>query len=362
MTLASLAHLQIRQLLLRSLILVCLGVTSGCSPFFVMRAGYEESRILLGKKPITKVIEKTANQKTKAKLELVQQARSFAAALGLKPRGSFTEYYDIQRDVLVWVLSATPKFSFEPYTWWFPIVGSMPYRGYFSKTAGINAAKVLAAKNYDTFLRSSAAFSTLGWFDDPLLSTTLAADEVALVDTVIHEIVHNTIWVKDNVFFNETMANVIGGLGAYEFFKARGDLVNAAIAEKRIAREKKFSEFIQTTKTQLITLFQENIAARDQELRKQEILEAAVRNWDEIHILVMGEKLKNPLVLNNAAIIAYEIYLKDYQKFHDYVTARKSQNTTYDLAQFIAELEKLARLADSEQVDPYSLLNAKLNP
>src|SRR5690606_33281988 len=104
------------------------------------------------------------------------------------------------------------------------IVGSVPYKGFFEKEDAEHAAQKLELAGFETWVRGTDAFSTLGWFDDPVLSTTLSNSIPSIVDTVIHESVHSTVWIKGRVDFNESLANFIGGQGAYQFFKEKYEL------------------------------------------------------------------------------------------------------------------------------------------
>jgi predicted aminopeptidase len=190
---------------------------------YVLRAGVEEAKVLGRRRPIARVLEDPATDaETRRKLKLVLQARNFAdKTLGLAAKESFTTYSWVDSDTLLLVISAARRDRFEAYTWWFPIVGRVPYKGFFNFEHARQEARNLDAQGYDTYVRPSGAFSTLGWFNDPLLNTVLDYDDVSLVSTVIHEITHNTIYVPSQVAFNESFASFVGDRGAILFFCER---------------------------------------------------------------------------------------------------------------------------------------------
>jgi predicted aminopeptidase len=153
----------------------------------------------------------------------VLDARAFAVErLGLTAGESFTTYSRLDRDTLVLVLSAAYRDRLEAYRWWFPIVGRLPYKGFFDEGAARRARDEFQQRGFDTWLRPASAFSTLGWFNDPLLSTTLRGDTLDLVNTVIHELTHNTLFLKGQAEFNESFASFAGTYGAASFFGSRG--------------------------------------------------------------------------------------------------------------------------------------------
>jgi predicted aminopeptidase len=204
-----------------------------CSPAYVIRAGLTESRILGRRRPIAEVaIDPATPVSIREKLDLVVQARDFAVrVLHLEAGKSYTTYSHVDRDTLLLVVSAARKDRFEPYTWWFPIVGRVPYKGFFDFDAARREADHLADRGFDTYVRPSPAFSTLGFFNDPLLNTALRTTDVGIVSTVIHELLHNTIFIASRIDFNESFASFVGDRGAIDFFCARDGATSTTCRE-----------------------------------------------------------------------------------------------------------------------------------
>ncbi len=154
----------------------------------------------------------------KIKLHLVEEIRQFAFdSIGLDRNDNYTRFYDQKGKPIMWMLTATKPFSLEEYQWHFPIIGTFGYKGFFDWKEAQKELKNISKLGYDTDLGEISGWSTLGWLSDPVLSNMLERSEGGLASVLIHELTHGTVFVKDNLFFNENLANFIGHQGAIDF-------------------------------------------------------------------------------------------------------------------------------------------------
>ncbi len=296
-------------------ILIAVGAAFlACSPGYVLRSAWEEARILARRRPIADILnDPNVDLETRAKLELVVQARSFAGRdLKLNVGDSYTSFSQIRRDTLALVLSASPVDRLAAHTWWFPIVGRVPYKGFFSLEAAEKERRKLEEKHFDTYLRPTSAFSTLGWLPDPLLSTVLEQDSVGLVETVIHEVTHNTLFVSGHVKFNESFANFVGSLGAIEFFCDRGrDEALCELAQVRWHDRQRLSAFLDELWKDLEALYAEGLPLDSLLPRRQAMLAEAAAHFQRDYAPTMrttGFARFDATRLNNASLIARHLY------------------------------------------------------
>jgi predicted aminopeptidase len=197
---------------------------AGCrSTQYVLRQAIGEIGVLVRSVPISQALETGGLTTEQArKLRLIVEARDFARdELGLSVGWSFTRFHDTTGRPLAFNLSATPKDSLQPYRWWFPVIGHIDYIGFFDRAEGEQVEADLKGQGYDTWLRRVDAFSSLGWLPDPVHSPMLERNDFSLVDTVIHELAHNTVYASGRSDFNESLATFIGRSGALLYYERR---------------------------------------------------------------------------------------------------------------------------------------------
>jgi predicted aminopeptidase len=338
---------------------VCI-LLQGCDVSYFAHAACEEGRLLWNRRPITQVLQKPdLSPAIRQRLETVLAVRKFAADdLGLRVGGAYETVTAVDQNAVVWVVMASPRDSLSPYLWWFPIVGYVPYRGYFKKARAETVARTMEAQGYDTFVRPAIAFSSLGFFDDPLLSNLLELNRVELAGVLIHELFHRTFFLKSDVMFDESSANWIGNRGAVDFFtKIEGaNSQETAAARDIYDSDMNFAAFLLQQEARLLKLYHSG-------LPYDEILKRRVHLFAEINAdyarlkprlsgLERFDLDRQPL--NNAVLLNYLIYFHDVDHFA--ALERIHQGDTRATIQAIIELAK------SEPDDPFhAIWKATLN-
>jgi predicted aminopeptidase len=257
---------------------------SGCGIGYLLQAGHGQWQVLHARQPLDKVIaSETTESALRARLEMVREARDFASReLGLPDNGSYRSYSVLGRPYVVWNVVAAPEFSVAPKRWWFPITGSVAYRGYFREANAQRFAEGLEADGYDTVVAGVTAYSTLGRFDDPLLDTMLPYSDLQLVGTIFHELAHQLIYVKNATEFNEAFAMSVEreGVGRWLRSKGRSDelLAYRGLQEQQALIIKRFAE----GRAQLAALYSESLPVAERRARKQQSLAAVTASVREL--------------------------------------------------------------------------------
>jgi len=245
-------------LTLRTLLPVLLAATqtAGCAALgYYAHLANGQMDLLARREPIEWIVgDPKRDEKLRQRLALVLDARHFAVrALALPDNGSYTLYADIDRPYVVWNVFATPEFSLEPIESCFPLAGCLAYRGFYDKALAQEEARKLREKGFDVDTGGVPAYSTLGWFDDPVLSTMMRWDDANLVGTVFHELGHQRVYVKDDTTFNESYARFVEQEGLRQFLAAGKIAAVESEAERR--REAQFVALVIATRKKLAELY-----------------------------------------------------------------------------------------------------------
>jgi len=199
-----------------------------------------------------------------AHLELVQHVVTFAGELGLTADGQYTSYAEWPGNRVVTTVVATLPGSISPNHFWFPLIGNAPYKGYFDPERAQAEAEALEADGYDTCLVPVLAYSTLGWFDDPLTGPMVRQDSSRLTETVLHELVHATVFVANEPDFNEGLATFIGQEAAVRYAAATDSGTGAAdLARTRVREDRQIAAVLEGFRRDVAELYSEARAVPD---------------------------------------------------------------------------------------------------
>lgn len=210
----------------------------------------------------------------KKRLQLVEELRAFAASDLHLPTKSFGKYCDLKRPYVVWVVFAAPEFSVEAKEWWYPLVGSLKYRGFFNEKDAQRETKRLRAKGLDVFMGGVEAYSTLGYFADPVLNTFLHRSDVELAELIFHELTHAKVFLPGDTDFNEAFATANAQDGVRRWLRAKGDAAALRRYEAALKVQQKNVALLLDTRDRLKKIYAcEYRSIEDERLAKQRVFE-----------------------------------------------------------------------------------------
>jgi predicted aminopeptidase len=209
----------------------------------------------------------------KQRLVMVQSMRRFASdTLVLPDNSSYTLYADIGRPFVVWNVFAAPELSLELKTWCYPFAGCVAYRGYFARADAVAYAERLREQGYDVYSGGVKAYSTLGWFDDPVLNTVMEYSEARLAGLIFHELAHAQLYVPDDTAFNESFATAVELAGVDAWLAQQGDAQAAREYREFHARKAAFYELVAQTRSELLAVYASDITDAQMRRAKQRLI------------------------------------------------------------------------------------------
>ncbi len=316
---------------------------SGCVGYYAqsLRGQLE---IMMRAEPIPKLVKDPATPATtRTRLEWIAGIRRFASeVLALPDNDAYTSFADLQRRYAVWVVFATPELSLEARQWCFPVAGCVRYRGYFTQHAAQAFARKLATQGNDVYVSGVPAYSTLGWFDDPVLSTVLHYSDEDLAGLIFHELAHQVVYVKDDTAFNESFATAVERIGVRRWLATLGDEERIQDYETRKYRRSRVIRLIELYRSRLQLVYARDQSAARKQARKRELLDelkaqyrALVKPWTGYRDF--DAWFAKPI--NNAQLVSIATYyglVPDFERLFDRLNG--------DLPAFYGVVADLARL------------------
>jgi predicted aminopeptidase len=323
---------------------------TGCETLhYYSQAVSGQIEILAGRKSIDRLLTAPETPQTlKTQLQLVLDIREFAReALYLPVDNHYLTYIDLKRPYVVWNVFAAPEFSLKPKTWYYPVIGRTAYRGYFSKTMAVRYADGLTQKNYDVYVAGIGAYSTLGWFDDSVLSTIIHRTETGLAALIFHELAHQVLYVKGDTAFNESFATAVEQEGLRRWMQTT---TNQPAYQKYLQQRQRKEQFIQLItkfRSRLQTLYGRTLSPAEKRRLKKEVFNQLKLQYRQMRLAWQGYPgydnwFDEPL--NNAKLISVSTY-------YDYVPAFSKilEQSEGNLDLFYDHCKKLAGLSDAER-------------
>lgn len=331
------AAVGVARALLAAALCVLLG---GC---YLVQAGTGEYRLLHARVPIaTLLAAPNTPSALRARLEEVHAAREFASReLGLPDNGSYRSYADIGRPFVVWNVVAAPEFSLRPKRWCFPVAGCVAYRGYFHEDKARSLALGLEARGFDVLVEGVPAYSTLGKFADPVISSMLRYDDDELAATIFHELAHQLIYVKSDSEFNEAFATTVEEVGLTRWLEHQGAAQRIERFHIEQQREAALLALLRPARARLATLYESGAPFAELRAGKQRILGelaadiGALERRQGVHYPVYDEWIAAGL--NNAQLAAVATYYDCVPGFERLLSGEND-----DLPRFYAAVRALA--------------------
>jgi len=322
---------------------------AGCSGVdYYMQSIDGQMKLLQARRPIAEVIADPATPlPLKARLERVLAIRDFASReLQLPDNPSYRSYADLQRPFVVWNVFAAAEFSVEPRKWCFLIVGCVNYRGYFAQAEAEAYARELRGEGLDVFASGVPAYSTLGWFDDPVLSAFINYPEHALSRLIFHELAHQVVYIKGDTEFNESFAAAVETEGARRWIARHGTGQMRADFDRSQQRRVQFRELVFSYRGRLTNLYRLPLAPEEMRVRKAQAFADMQRDYELLKSQWGGfagydRFFDHP---NNAHLASVAIYTGLVPQFQQLIAKHNG-----DLAAFYAEVKELAALGKAER-------------
>lgn len=319
---------------------------SACSLPYYVQAIHGQLHLLRMRTPIREVLtDPQTSAKLKAELTRVEQIRKFAVdVLDLPDNASYTTYVDLGRPYVVWNVVAAKEFSVQPVHWCFPFAGCVSYRGFFHRAAAERFRAKLDARGYDTYSGGTTAYSTLGYFADPVLNTMLAGGDEYVAGVLFHELAHQRLYVKGDSDFDEAFAMAVEQYGVVRWLKQRHDPAALAAYRRRLQWQGDFAELVARQQRRLAKIYSGPGDPAQKRAAKAAAFAEMRRDYEAMKRQRWGGASDYDVWfaqhLNNASLAAVATYRR-------WLPALRDQLREIGLSAFYTEMAQLAALPQS---------------
>lgn len=322
----------------------------GCANFsYYAQAVSGQLDILRRTQPISEITaDPNADQKLKLTLTKVVQLREFASReLQLPDNQSYLSYADLERPYVVWNVFATPELSIEPKKSCFVGAGCVTYRGFFSQAEAENYAQALKAEGFDVYVGGVPAYSTLGWFNDPVLNTFVRYSETELARLIFHELAHQMLYVSDDTTFNESFATAVELEGVGRWLDSHGTAEQRAAFDAAQRRRAAFTEAVRAKRKQLEVLFASSMSDAEKRAGKARIFAELRAELSQLKTATTGKSALDQWLaqqLNNAHLASISTYTQLVPAFQALLTQQQG-----DMGRFYAVVKQMSSLSAAER-------------
>lgn len=352
--------LSLKKLISSFSLLTGLLLMTGCSQLsYYAHCTQGHLALLSSRTPISKLLsDPSTSEKLAKQLRDLSRIRDFASSeLKLPDNGSYRSYSDLQRPYATWNVVATKEFDLQPLRWCFPVAGCLPYQGFFERQRAESFAAELNKQGHDTYLYGVSAYSTLGWFDDPVLNTFLSRSAVDRAGIIFHELAHQQLFLQNDPDFSEGFATAVEQLGIEQWLAQNGSSKATTAYQERIQRDEDFTQLLGNLRQQLSNLYRQPLCPDCKRQSKAKILASFIIEYDRWKNERGDDGGYDNWVsdqLNNAKLASVNTYHQTVASFRALFAQQGN-----DFARFYQAAREISELPENDRIKRLQYLDRK---
>lgn len=332
-------------------------ISSGCTHVaYYAQATQGQLRLVASAKPIGQwLADPTVSEQLKQRLTRTQQIRQFAVhTLNLPNNGSYTRYAELDRPYVVWNVVATPELSMKPLQWCFPVAGCVDYRGYYRLEDAQRFARELRSHGYEVRVSGVPAYSTLGWFNDPVLSTFISYSEAEVARMLFHELAHQVAYAPGDTSFNESFATTVENIGVEQWLNTHGTPDSRERYREFRQRKSDFIHLLREHRQHLETIFSSNMSDDEKRSEKALVIASLNQSYRQMKDDKWGGFSGYDAWFNEPITNAHFVLVASYEELVPAFVAL--YNKSGSLKRFYADVQALAKQDKARRQERLALL------